>query len=129
MEGGDPEAEYIISSESREVVEVFDLAAETTGIPAPRKVSPLWFIILAKATTPLEWITTPPEGMEPEMFRTYGGTKILVDNSTAERECGIEHRPLEEGLREYLEWEPDRLDEGTELMERTTGDVSAGTGS
>lgn len=88
---------------------MFDLAVEITGVPTPRKVSPLWFNLLAKVTTPLEWITTPPDGMEPEMFRTYGGTEILVDNSKAKRELGIEHRPLEEGLREYLEWELDQL--------------------
>jgi dihydroflavonol-4-reductase len=129
MEHGDPGEEYIISSESREVVEVFDLAAEITGVPAPRKVSPLWFKILAKATTPLEWVTTPPEGMEPEMFRTYGGTEVLVDNSKAERELGIEHRPLEEGLREYLEWELEQLDREAELTERTTGGVIADAGS
>lgn len=54
---------------------------------------------------PVEWVTTPPEGFEPEMFRTYGGTRMLVDNSKAKRELGIQHRPVEQGFREYLEWE------------------------
>lgn len=67
--------------------------------------------------------------MEPEMFRTYGGTEILVDNSKAKRELGIEHRPLEEGLREYLEWELEQLDREAELTERTTGSVIADAGS
>lgn len=115
MEYGDPGEEYIISSEPREVVEVFDLAAEMTDLPSPRKVSPLWFKLLGKATTPLEWVTTPPEGLEPETLRTYGGIDVLVDNSKAKRELGIEHRPLEEGLREYLEWELEQLDREVEL--------------
>ena len=109
MEAGKIGEEYIISSEPRKVVEIFDLAEELTGISAPWKVSPLWFKLLEKVMTPVEWVMTPPEGFEPEKLRTYGGAEILVDNSKATRELGIEHRPIEDGLREYLEWEIDQL--------------------
>lgn len=109
MEEGKVGEEYIISSEARQLVEAFDVAEELTGISTPRKVSPLWFKLLEKVMTPVEWVTTPPKGFEPEKFRTYGGAGILVDNSKAKRELGIEHRPFEEGLREYLEWEMDQL--------------------
>ncbi|MHC3438656.1 NAD-dependent epimerase/dehydratase family protein [Natrialbaceae archaeon A-gly3] len=109
MKEGDVGEEYIISSEPREVVDVFDIAEDLTGVSAPRTVSPLWFKLLGKVLTPVDWITTPPEGFEPETFRTFGGTEILVDNSKAKRELGIEHRPLEDGLRDYLAWEMEQL--------------------
>jgi dihydroflavonol-4-reductase len=105
MEAGEPGEEYIVSSEPRTVVDVFERAAAITGIPAPRSVSPVVFGLLAKLLRPVEMITTPPEGFEPELLRTFAGTRILVDNSKAKRELGIEHRPIDEGLRQYLEWE------------------------
>ena len=109
MEEGDVGEEYIISSEPREMVEVFDIAEDLTGVSCPRTVSPLWFKLLGKLMTPVDWVTTPPKGFEPEGFRTFGGMEMLVDNSKAERELGIEHRPLEDGLREYLVWEMEQL--------------------
>lgn len=110
MEEGEIGESYIIASEPREVQEVFGLAEEITGVSAPRFVSPAWFTLLEKLTTPIEWVTTPPKGFEPEVFRTYGGMEILTDNSKAKEELGIAHRPFEEGLREYLEWEMDEQD-------------------
>lgn len=105
MAHGEPGETYIVASEARDVTDVFDLAERITGVQAPRTVSPLWFTLLEKLLAPVERVTTPPEGFESEIFRTYGGTEILVDSSKARQELGIEHRPLEEGLREYLEWE------------------------
>lgn len=125
MEEGDVGEEYIISSEPRKAVDVFDLAAELTGISPPRPVSPIWFKLLEKVMMPVEWVTTPPEGFERESLRTFGGVEILVDNSKAKRELGIEHRPLEDGLRAYLEWEMEQLgmEAGTKTT-RTSADTS-----
>ena len=52
--------------------------------------------------------------------KEYGSIRVLVDNSKAKRELGIEHRPLEEGIREYLEWELEQLDREVELTRRGT---------
>jgi dihydroflavonol-4-reductase len=127
MENGEPGEEYIIASEPRGVIDIFEQAAEMTGISPPRAVSPLWFQLLTKLLQPVEWMTTPPDGFEPEIFRTYGGTEILVDNSKAREELGIEHRPFEEGLREYLEWEANQHDIDTELAERTSQNAATDT--
>lgn len=105
MEEGDVGESYIIASEPREVQEVYGLAERITGKSPPRYVSPTWFTVLEKLTTPVEWVTTPPKGFEPEVFRTYGNMVVRTDNSKANEELGVSHRPLEEGLREYLEWE------------------------
>lgn len=125
MERGAPGEEYIIASEPREVIDVFEQAGEMLGMTPPRAVSPLWFRLLAQVMRPVEWLTTPPEGFEPEVFRTYGGTQILVDNSKARAELGIEHRPFTDGLREYLEWEANEQGIDAELTERTPRETPA----
>jgi len=33
------------------------------------------------------------------------GSHVTVDNSKVRRALGIDHRPLEAGLREYFAWE------------------------
>lgn len=108
MQEGTPGEEYIISNESRRQIELFELGEELTGVPAPRTVSSRWLKLFAKLMTPVEWVTTPPEGFEPESFRA-AGLDIYVDNSKAKQELGIEYRPFEESFREYLEWEMEQL--------------------
>lgn len=124
MEEGTTGEEYIIASEPRQTIDIFAQAAEMTGRSPPRTVSPVLFQFLAKVMRPVEMLTTPPRGLEPEVFRTYGGTEIRVDNSKGKRELGIEHRPFEEGLREYLEWELDQQGMDTQLVERTAQETS-----
>lgn len=107
MEDGQAGEEYIIASKPRSLIEVFDQAEAITGIPAPRSISPKVMTALAGVMDVVEHVTTPPEGLEPEGLRYMAGPKVPVQNSKAKRELGIDHRPLEEGLREYLEWEMD----------------------
>jgi dihydroflavonol-4-reductase len=109
METGEPGEEYIVASEPRTMGELLGCAEEITGISAPR-IAPDWlFGGLATVMRGVERLTTPPEGLEAEMMDFFAGRQYLVDNSKAERELGIEHRPLAEGLREYLAWEVDQL--------------------
>ena len=105
MEAGDPGETYIVASEPRTVVDVFERAAAIAGVSTPRSVPPAVFGLLARLMRPVEMVTTPPEGFEPELLRTFAGTQILVDNAKARRELGIEHRSLDDGLRQYLAWE------------------------
>lgn len=109
MEAGTPGEEYIISPDPVSMVELFEHAEEITGISAPRAVSPVLFGALARVMDVVERVSTPPEGMEAENLRFLAGNKVPVDNTKAKRELGIEHRPLAEGLRDYLEWEMDQL--------------------
>jgi len=105
MEHGDPGEEYIIANEPRNIVEVFDMVEELTGIPRPRAVPPSLFTILGYGMLALEQFTKPPEGLESELLRFFASGRVLVDNSKAQTELDIEHRPLTESLRSYLEWE------------------------
>ena len=109
MERGQPGEEYIVASEPRTMSEVLGCAEDITGIPAPRTAPDWLFGGLATVMRGVERVTTPPSGLEAEMMEFFAGRQYFVDNSKAKRELGIEHRSLEEGLREYLAWEIDQL--------------------
>jgi dihydroflavonol-4-reductase len=109
MEAGEPGEDYITAPDPVSMVEVFEHAEDITGIPAPRAVSPRVFSALARVMDVVERVSTPPKGLEAENLRFLAGNKIPVDNTKAKRKLGIEHRPLAEGLRDYLEWEMDQL--------------------
>lgn len=109
MEKGTPGEEYIIASESRSVPDVLSIVEELTGIPAPRAVPGTIFYWLSRVVAVAELVTRPPEGFESELLAFFSSGGVFVDNSKAIRELNIEHRPLEEGLREYLAWELEQL--------------------
>lgn len=110
MEHGKPGETYIIAGEPRDGVDVFDCAEEITGVSRPRAVSPTLFGALAKVMTYAERIVTPPAGFEAEALRFFAGSQWPADNSKAKNDLGISHRSLEEGLRDYFEWELNQLD-------------------
>jgi dihydroflavonol-4-reductase len=105
MEHGSPGEEYIIAGEPRDLVEYFDIAEDCTGVPAPRAVPGSLFGLLRYGVAALEGITKPPEGFESELLGFFATGEALVDNSKARRELDIEHRSLEDGVREYMRWE------------------------
>lgn len=109
MNEGTPGEEYIIASEARSVPEVLGTVEDLTGIPAPRAVSSTLFGVMSRFVSVAEIVTRPPEGFESELLAFFSSGHVLVDNSKAERELEIEHRPLEDGLREYLDWELEQL--------------------
>lgn len=105
MEHGEPGEEYIIANEPRDLVEVFDMAEEITGISRPPAVPRILFKILGRGMIAVERVTKPPEGLESELLRFFATGRALVDNSKVQNELEIEHRPLDESLRTYLDWE------------------------
>jgi dihydroflavonol-4-reductase len=109
MEHGDPGEKYIIAGESHTFIELFGLAEEITGIPAPRAVSPTVFGVLATVMSIVERTLRLPETLQPERLRVFAHSDLEVENEKAVRELGINPRPLKEGLSEYLEWEMDQL--------------------
>ena len=110
MDRGDPGEEYVIAGEPRNMVDVFSVAEDLTGVAAPRAVPSTLFRLLSYPVAGLERFTRPPAGFESETLRFFDTGAVLVDNSKAQRELGIEHRSLEQGVREYLEWELEQLD-------------------
>ncbi|MEF8826853.1 MAG: NAD-dependent epimerase/dehydratase family protein [Halapricum sp.] len=109
MNEGTSGEEYIIANESRSVPDVLGIVEDLTGIPAPRAVPGTLFAVLSRVVSVAELVTRPPEGFESELLAFFSSGEVLADNSKAERELGIEHRSLEDGLREYLDWELEQL--------------------
>lgn len=109
MERGTSGEEYVIASEARPLTEPFEVAESLTGIPAPRTVPGVTFAALSRVMRVVERVATPPSGFEPELLSFAAGRRYDVDTTKAKRELGLEHRSLEEGLREYLAWELDQL--------------------
>lgn len=109
MERGTPGEEYIVAGWPATLVEVFELAEELTGIPAPRAVPPGLFGAAARVAGLLERVVDLPADYRAETLRVLGGVTYLGDNAKARRELGIEHRPLREGLRELLAYELEAL--------------------
>lgn len=100
---------YIVSGTSRSLAEVFGCAEELTGVRAPRPV-PAWTLdALSTVMAGVERVISPPRGAEAESLRMFARSNWLVDNSKATDELGVEHRPLKDGLSEYLAWERDQL--------------------
>lgn len=109
MDDGTPGEEYIIGGDQRRFADVFHVAEEVTGIPAPRVVSSSVFRVLSRLVGAAERVVTPPEGLRAEDFRFLGNTRVLVDTTKAERELNVQNRTLEEGLPDYLDWEMKQL--------------------
>jgi len=120
MKDGVPGEEYIVASEPRTMDEVFGCAETLTGTPTPRSVPDWVYGGLATIMRGVEQVATPPEGLEAEMMDFFAGRRYNVDNSKAKRKLGIEHRPLEDGLREYLTWELDQLGMDVRLEQSAT---------
>jgi nucleoside-diphosphate-sugar epimerase len=108
MQHGEPGEEYIIADDARTISDILQQAETVTGVSAPRTVSSTLFSVFASGMRLVERLTTPPEGFESETLAFLSEKQLHVDNSKAKRELGIEHRPLTDGLEQYLEWEQEQ---------------------
>jgi nucleoside-diphosphate-sugar epimerase len=111
MEEGEPGEDYIVAGEVATLTEVFEMAEDITGVPAPRAVRPVLFRAMAPVAGFLGRVLSLPEQYRAESLRTLGGVTYLGDNSRARRELGLEHRPLRGGLADLLEHEQAQLGE------------------
>ena len=109
MDVGEPGESYIVAGEPYTLVEVFELVERLTGHPAPRAIPPTAFRALARIVAPLESLVPLPPPYTAEALRVLGGVTYWGDNAKATRELGLDHRPLEDGLRETLRYELEQL--------------------
>jgi nucleoside-diphosphate-sugar epimerase len=105
MDKGRSGQTYIIAGERRELSQVFELAEEITGIPAPRKISPRALEMLSRLMRLVEAVVPLPEAYSSEGLRVVAGVTYLGDNSKARRELGYDPRPLRAGLEQTLRHE------------------------
>jgi nucleoside-diphosphate-sugar epimerase len=106
MERGTPGESYIIAGPAHTLTEGLALAQKITGIPAPRlHPSPAMMKGLAAAMRLAGKVVPLPEMLDAETLRVTAGVTYLGSNMRATRELGFRVRPLEEGLRETLDYE------------------------
>src|SRR6266542_219578 len=110
MERGNVGESYIIAGPTATVIDALRLAERLTGIPAPRLQPPPVLIKgIAALMSVVEKVVPVPDTMSAEYLRVSAGATYLGSNAKARRELGYNPRPLEDGLRETLEYELARL--------------------
>ena len=110
MQKGRAGEAYILAGPPATLHEVLRVAERITGVPAPRLVlSPGLLKGVASLMDVLgRWLPLP-ENYSGEYLRVAAGATYLGTNAKAQRELGYSPRPLEEGLRETLQYEMARL--------------------
>jgi nucleoside-diphosphate-sugar epimerase len=110
MEKGQPGEGYIIAGPRHSLVDALAIAERITGIPAPRLHPPAALFRGAAALAGMvERVVALPEQYSAESLRVMGGVTYLGSNAKARRELGFDPRPLEDGLRDTLDYELARL--------------------
>ncbi|MGH2369967.1 MAG: NAD-dependent epimerase/dehydratase family protein, partial [Chloroflexota bacterium] len=114
MERGQPGECYFLAGPAHTLQEALEIAERITGIPAPRLHPPQPAIqTLAAVASLVERAVPLPETYSAESLRIMAGVTYLGQNAKAKRELGFQPRPLQEGLRETLLHQMQRL--GIEL--------------
>lgn len=110
MERGLDGESYIIAGSPFTLVEIFDIAQAITGRKAPRALPSWMFGLLSRLMGPVGQIIDLPPEYSAEALRLLDGVTYWGDNTKATRELGIEHRPIEDGLTETLQYERAHLE-------------------
>jgi nucleoside-diphosphate-sugar epimerase len=106
MERGRVGESYIIAGPPATIAEALALAERITGVRAPRlRASPALLRLAASAVGVVERFLDVPEQYSAEYLRVAAGVTYLGSNAKARRELGFNPRPLEDGLRETLDYE------------------------
>ena len=110
MERGKPGESYVLANSCHTLIETLSIAEKITGIPAPRiHVSPGAMRLMSSIAGVLESLVPLPETYSSEALRVSAGATFLASSEKARRELGFRTRPFEEGLRETLQWQMERL--------------------
>jgi len=106
MEKGRAGESYIIAGPAHTLIETLDMAERITGVKAPRiHASPGMMRAMSRVMGVVERAIPLPPTFTSEGLRVLAGVTYLGNSAKAERELGFTARPLEEGLRETLEYE------------------------
>lgn len=106
MDKGTPGETYILGGPACTLIDTYALAQKITGIPAPiLHPSPGIMRLMAAFQTAVGAVIPMPEPFAGETLYYSAGATNLGSSAKAERELGWTYRPLEQGLRETLEYE------------------------
>lgn len=110
MEKGKIGESYIIAGPALELKEALELSEKITGKKAPTiHPSPAILKGLSGVLGVVGKVVTLPDMMSAEGLRTIAGTTYIGDNAKAKRELGFAPRSIEDGLRETLNYEMEKL--------------------
>lgn len=111
MESGTPGERYVLGGHNIRFVELLDRLQEITGLPRPRLRIPR---PLAMAVAAGYELTSHFTGRQPLVtrgtIRHLYGTYDFYDSGKARRELGYEVRPLDQVLRDAVQWFVDHTD-------------------
>ncbi len=103
MDKGHAGQSYIIAGPVHTLVEFFELAAEISGLPAPRLHMPPALMRLTAALMSVVEKVVPVEGTyNSEALRATAGVSYIGSNAKAQRALGYAPRSLREGLTEMF---------------------------
>jgi nucleoside-diphosphate-sugar epimerase len=100
MERGRAGECYILAGPPHTLADALRIASRITGIPAPRTIPAGMVRAIADVVDLVA---------DAEALRVLAGATYLGTSAKAERELGFTVRPLEEGLKETLAWERERM--------------------
>lgn len=96
---------YIISTGNYSTREMFDMVADIAGIPRVKKAIPPTVIgLLSNMQMLRASITKRPPEFPRDMVKGWKWGGIRVDNSRSISELGIRYTPMEQAVRETVEW-------------------------
>jgi len=105
MESGRPGESYLLTGPIHTYQDAFALAAAIAGKrPPPVHPPPLLMRAAARVASLLERMNMRPR-YSSSTLRLMAGTTWIGSSAKAERELGFTARPLEEGLRQTIEYE------------------------
>ncbi|MCD8107227.1 MAG: NAD-dependent epimerase/dehydratase family protein [Oscillospiraceae bacterium] len=110
IENGRPGENYILSGRFITIKELFRILSDISGRKAPKLTAPLWLVrLISPIAERIERATGSPILITP--YSTYTlGSNGLFSHDKASRELGYNPRPIEETLRETVEWIKNRRD-------------------
>jgi dihydroflavonol-4-reductase len=97
-------SQYILSGEWGTVRELAESVHRASGVKIPRFTSPLW---LARSAAPFSELLAKLRRQEPLLTAEAVATlksHRLIDSSKAEKELGYTCRPLDETVKDTLDW-------------------------
>jgi len=110
MDKGRAGETYIIAGPAHTLIDALALAERITGIPAPRlHPGPAAMRVMGEIMSLVGTVVPLPETFSGEMLRGMAGATYIGSNAKARRDLGYDPRPLEEGLRETLAVDMERL--------------------
>jgi len=110
MEKGRVSESYFLAGPVHTLHGALQIAEQITGIKPPRiKAAPAMLRAMSSVMSLVEVIVPVSGQYSSETLRVSAGATYLGSSAKAGRELGFTARPLEEGLRETLEFEMKRL--------------------